>query len=125
VFPPNFGWEKVVVRFYEDIKLKNLQIPYIAKQTFMTGLQAFAYEQNPMQFKFGEAMMNKYSRQKWGLFLELQKLRIKELGKIIAPASRVPSYMDHREDIWQGFFDIILWHMCIGILDLIVVAHFI
>lgn len=104
VFPPNFGFEKVIVRYYEDIKLENLQIPYIAKQTFMTGLQAFANEHNPEQFKFGEAMMGRYSRQKWGLFLELQKMRIKELGKIIAPASRVPSYMDHREDIWFGSY---------------------
>lgn len=104
VFPASFGFEKVIVRSYEDISLANLMIPYYAKQTYMTGLQAFAYEHNPDQFKFGDAMMQRYSRQKWGLFLDLQRMRIKELGQIIAPAARVPSYIDHRQDIWYGFF---------------------
>jgi hypothetical protein len=104
VFPANFGFEKVVVRYYEDISLEKLMIPYIAKQTFMTGLQAFAYEYNPAEFKFSEAMATRYSRQKWGLFLELQKMRIKELGQTIAPASVVPSYMDHRDDRWYYYY---------------------
>jgi hypothetical protein len=104
IFPHNFGFDKVLVRYYADIDLANLMIPYTAKQTYMTGLQAFAYENNPSQFKFAEAMANKYSRQKWGLFLELQKMRIKELGQIIAPATVIQSYLDHRQDRWIGFY---------------------
>lgn len=104
VFPADFGFDKVVVRFYEDIDLGKLMIPYIAKQTFMSGVQAFAYENNPKEFKLAQAMAGKYSRQKWGLFLELQKMRIKELGQTIAPATIVPSYIDHREDRWFGFY---------------------
>ena len=104
IFPHNFGFEKVVVRYYEDISLEKMMIPYIAKQTFMTGLQAYAYENNPTQFKFAEAMATKYSRYKWGLFLELQRMRIKELGNIISPATRIQSYIDHRQDRWFAFY---------------------
>jgi hypothetical protein len=104
VFPTDFGFEKVIVRFYKDIDLNDLQIPYFAKQTFMSGMQAFAFEYNPVDFKMSENMAGKYSRQKWGLYLELQRMRIKELGITIAPASMVPSYMDHREDRWIGYY---------------------
>jgi len=99
VFPPNFGFEKAMVRFYEDISIDNLMIPYIAKQTFMAGLVEFASEFNPeILAQTGNLFNGKYSRYKWGLFLELQKLRLSELAQTIAGKSYVPSYMDHRED---------------------------
>lgn len=98
VFPPNFGFEKALVRFYEDIPIEDLLIPYIAKQTYMSGILSFAYEMNPEMGQIGEAYSAKYSRYKWGLFTELNKMRISELGNTIAPAAYVPSYMDHRSD---------------------------
>lgn len=104
VFPHNFGFEKVLVRFYEDISIENLLIPYIAKDTFMTGVQYFAMKQNPELRDMAGSFGQQYSREKWGLFLELQKMRIKELGNTIAPVSHVPSYMDHREDRWFAWF---------------------
>lgn len=98
IFPSNFGFEKALVRFYEDISIDNLVIPYVAKQTYMMGLQSFASELNPDLFQIGEAFGNKYSRYKWGLFGDLNKMRIAELRNTIAGKSHVPSYMDHRED---------------------------
>lgn len=102
VFPHNFGFEGALVRFYEDIELDNLMIPYVAKDTFMTGLQYFSMKQNVDLLQQAEAFGQRYSREKWGLYLELNKMRIAELGKTIAPAAYVPSYMDHREDRWWG-----------------------
>jgi hypothetical protein len=104
VFPHNFGFEKVLVRFYEDIELDNLVIPYMAKGTFMTGLQYFSTKFNSELRDLSESFGQQYSREKWGLFLDLNKMRIAELGNTIAPAAHIPSYMDHREDRWWGWY---------------------
>lgn len=104
VFPHNFGFEKVLVRFYQDIELDNLVIPYMAKNTFMTGLQYFSTKFNIELLGVSEAFGQQYSREKWGLFLDLNKMRIAELANTIAPASYVPSYIDHREDRWWGWY---------------------
>lgn len=104
IFPGDFGFEKVLVRFYEDIELSNLVIPYIAKDTFMTGLQYYSMKQNPELRDIAASFGQQYSREKWGLFLELNKMRIKELANTIAAASYVPSYRDHREDRYYGWY---------------------
>lgn len=104
IFPHNFGFEKALIRFYEDIDLNNLLIPYAAKGTFMTGLQYFSMKHNPELMGLAESFGQQYSREKWGLFLDLNKMRIAELANTIAPAAFVPSYMDHREDRWWGWY---------------------
>lgn len=104
VFPHNFGFEKALVRFYEDIELDKLLIPYIAKDTFMTGVQYYAMKQNPEMRAMAESFGQQYSREKWGLFLELNKMRIAELGNTIAPAAYIPSYIDHRQDRFWGWY---------------------
>jgi hypothetical protein len=104
IFPHDFGFEKALVRFYEDIDLKDLVIPYIAKDTFMTGVQYFSMKQNPDLRDMAASFGQQYSREKWGLFLELNKMRIAELGKTISPAAYVPSYRDHREDRYWGWY---------------------
>lgn len=104
VFPPNFGFDKVLVRYYADIDLGELQIPYMAKQTFMKGLQYFAADNNDNKIKIAANYGQQYSRYKWGLFLEMNKYRITDLGQAISPKAYVPSYIDHREDRWWGWF---------------------
>lgn len=104
IFPANFGWDKVVVRYYDDISLENLVVPYAAKNTFMTGMQYFAAEHNDNKQKLAAVYGEKYKQEKWGLFLELNKYRISELAEIFVPRSYVSSYMDHREDwVWRYF----------------------
>jgi hypothetical protein len=92
------------VRFYEDIELSDLLIPYIAKGTFMTGLQYFATKHNPELIQLSQSFGQQYSREKWGLFLELNKMRTAALANIICPQAYVPSYRDHREDHWWGWY---------------------
>lgn len=104
VFPHNFGFEKALVRFYEDISFDNLLIPYIAKDTFMTGVQYFSMKQNLDMRDMAASFGQQYSREKWGLFLELNKMRLAALGNTIAPAAHVPSYMDHRRDRLWGWY---------------------
>lgn len=94
IFPSNFGWEFVLVRFYADITLDNMEIPYMARETFMTGLQYYASTNNPKKIQEAAIFAQKYSRQKWGLFLELNKYRIAELRMMTTPPVFVPSYFD-------------------------------
>jgi hypothetical protein len=96
IFPPHFPFDKVLVRWYYDVDLGDMQIPIIVKQTFMTGLQYFAFEYNEKKQGMANVFGQKYSRQKWGLLLELNKLTMGEMRMILSPPIYVPSYIDHR-----------------------------
>lgn len=100
IFPSNFGWDNVMIRFYEDIDLKDMQIPYMAKECFMTGLQYFAARHHDKKQKIAALYEQKYSKQKWGLFLELNKYRITELKEIFTPKMFVPSYINNPKHNW-------------------------
>lgn len=102
IFPPHFPFDKVLVRWYYDVELSDMQIPILAKQTFMTGLQYFAYEYNEKKQGMANVFGQKYSRQKWGLLLELNKLTMDEMRMILTPPVYVPSYKDHRTDYSRG-----------------------
>lgn len=103
IFPHNFGFDHVIVRYYADPTIKNMQIPFTVVPTFVTGLKWFDCRWNdkkqPLEQKYGAD----YARQKWGLFLELNKYRIAELRMILSPPKYIPSYIDHREDYRRGF----------------------
>lgn len=94
-FPYTFGWDKVMIRFYEDINLRDLQIPYMAKSTFMTGLQYFATCHHDKKQNLAAVYDRKYSRQKWGLFLELNKHRLGDIKDIFTPQAYMPSYFNN------------------------------
>lgn len=98
IFPHNFGFDKVLVRWYHDVDLKDMQIPIVAKQTFMAGLQCFAAEFNDKKQQSAAINCQKYSRYKWGLLLELNKYTIDEMRMMLTPPVFIPSYIDHRRD---------------------------
>lgn len=100
IFPRHFGWDNVVVRFYADIDLNNLMIPYIAKETFMTGMMYFSLTNNPKKIQEASFFGQKYSRQKYGLSTDLNKYRLEELRMIMTPPVFVPSYFD-RDYNWD------------------------
>ena len=100
IFPHNFGWDKVLVRFYSDISLLDLQIPYMARETFMTGLLYYSTTNNPKKIQESSIYADKYSRQKWGLFLELNKYRLAEQQMIMNPPVYVPSFFTGYNNRW-------------------------
>jgi hypothetical protein len=69
-----------------------MYIPIVAKQTFMTGLQYFSVENNDKKQGLANIYGAKYSRQKWGLFLELNKNTIDNMRMTLNPPIYVPSY---------------------------------
>lgn len=98
IFPSHFGHDRVMVRYYHDISLKNIQVPFIAKECYMTGLQYFANTNNDKKQQLANVYEVKYSKQKFALLQELNKYRISEMRMILTPPVRVPSYIDHRHD---------------------------
>lgn len=102
IFPHNFPWGKVIVRWYEDTGLNDLQIPIIALDTFIMGLMwwdcQFNDKKQALEAKYGSS----YAKRKFGLIKELNKYRIKELGKIFTPAVFVPSSIQGRTNQYEG-----------------------
>lgn len=93
IFPYNFGFDKVMIRYYADTNLNDLQIPRIAVDTFIMGLLWFdnKYSQNPKRRQIAASFGNDYAKMKFGLLRELNKYRIAELGKIFTPPKYIPS----------------------------------
>lgn len=91
IFPHDFGHDKVMVRWYEDVNLNNLQIPLVALDTFITGLKWWDNRWNDKKQPLADKYGRQYASMKFGLLKELNKYRIEELGKILAPPKYIPS----------------------------------
>lgn len=102
IFPHNFAWEKVILRWYEDTGFSDLQIPIISIDTFVTGLMWWDCRFNDKK----QALADKYGRQyatlKFGLIKELNKRRVAELAKIMTPTRFMPSYVYSRTNQSEG-----------------------
>ena len=93
ILPYNFGWDKIMIRFYEDIDTKDIKIPSIAKSCFMTGLKFYSTQFNDKKIQLSNAYGQEFSRKKWGLLLELNKNTIAENAAIYTPQTFVPTYI--------------------------------
>lgn len=101
IFPANFGWDKVLVRYYADIPTSELQIPFAAVDTFITGLKYWDCRWDDKKQNLAQNYSILYSKQKFGLLMELNKYRIAELRMAITPPVYVPSY---NQDRGLGFY---------------------
>lgn len=93
ILPHNFGWDKIMIRFYEDIDTKNIMVPYLAKNCFMTGMQFYATTHHDKKQQLSAIYEQKFTKQKWGLLLEFNKNTIAENAAIYTPKVFVPSYI--------------------------------
>lgn len=95
IFPANFGFDKVIVRYYADINTNDLQIPFIALDTFITGLKWWdnRFSDNMERRKLALGFEADYTKLKWGLLTELNKYRIAELRMILTPPTFIPSML--------------------------------
>lgn len=105
IFPHNFGFDKVMIRYYADINLNDLQIPFMAVDTFVMGLKWWdkKYSNNPSDLKLAEVFGRQYALMKFGLLKELNKYRIEELGKIFTPPKYIPSNILSRSGLLFGY----------------------
>lgn len=98
IFPKDFCFDWVMVRWYEDVSLRDLQVPFMVKPVFMKGLQWFATTNNEKKIKEAMVFERQYTSMKFGLLEELNKYRIAEARMIFTPPVKVPSYIDPRRD---------------------------
>lgn len=104
IFPANFGWDKVMIRTYMDAGLKELQIPMIALDTFITGCKWWDARWDDKRQGMAKIYEADYTKLKWGLLLELNKYRLAEQRMIMTPPVYVPSYNSQRTNT-QGYYD--------------------
>jgi len=93
LFPFNFGWDKVLIRYYTNVNLQSLQIPFIALDTFIAGLMWWDCRFNDNKQALAAVYENNYNKLKWGLLLELNKYRIAEQRMILTPPVYMPTYL--------------------------------
>lgn len=98
IFPHHFGFDKVIVRYYYDVNLQDLEIPIIAVPTFIMGLKFWDVQYDDTKQQLAQLYGNEYAQRKFGLFKELNNHRIAESAEILVPKTKVPSYIDHRKD---------------------------
>ena len=102
LFPPNFGWDHVIVRYYEDEGINDIKIPVIALRVFVMGLMywdcMFNDKKQPLADKYGV----QYSRMKQGLVVDMNRFRLSELAMIMFPPRTIPSYMVGYTNQYEG-----------------------
>lgn len=102
IFPANFGHDEVIVRWYEDLSGKDIQIPVIAIDTFIVGLMWWDCRFNDKKQNLADKYKVDYATLKFGLLKELNKYRIAELCMIMAPPKYIPSYTTGRSNQYES-----------------------
>ncbi len=102
IFPKNFAFDKVLVRYYADVNLKDLQIPMVALDTFIMGLKWWdkRFDDNKEAQQLASVYGRQYALMKFGLLKELNKHRIAEMKMILTPPIYIPSYT-HPRIFWN------------------------
>lgn len=94
IFPKNFGFDRVVIRYYDTTSTADIKIPLIALDAFAMGLKWWDARFNDNKQILAEKYSNDYTKMKWGLFGELNRRRIAEWRMILTPPVFVPSYLN-------------------------------
>jgi len=97
IFPHDFGFNSVLVRYYADVNLNDLQIPAIALETFIVGIKWWDCRFNDKMQNLANVYEQQYSKLKHGLFLELNKYRIMEQRMVLSPPVYVPNFIRNRD----------------------------
>jgi len=93
IFPKNFGFDRVVIRYYATTDTADIQIPLIALDAFAMGLKWWDARFNDNKQNLAALYSNEYTKMKWGLFSEMNKRRLAEWRMILTPPAYVPSYV--------------------------------
>jgi len=96
IFPKNFGFDRVVLRYYQTTNTASIKIPLIALDAFAMGIKWWDARFNDSKQNLAALYSQEYTKMKWGLLSELNKRRIAEWRMIITPPTFVPSYVPNR-----------------------------
>ena len=103
IFPSNFGFDRVLVRYYATQKTNEIKIPLIAIDAFILGLKWWNVRFDDKKQNLAQLYEQKYSLSKWGLFGELNKRRLAEYRMILTPPVYVPSFIENKYNGWQNY----------------------
>lgn len=92
IFPSNFGFDKVLIRFYQTSKTNEIQVPLIAVPTYILGLKYWDVRFDDTKQNLAQLYSQQYTQSQWGLFSMLNRRRIAEWRMILTPPVCVPSY---------------------------------
>lgn len=97
-FPSDFGFSKALVRFYETTDLKDLYIPIVFKDVFMTGLLSWSLKWNLKKQREAAVIGQRYSNEKFATISELNKYRVVDYMRMLSGKVFMPSYLNtHNE----------------------------
>ena len=105
IFPPNFGWDKVMVRWYESGG--DIQIPVSVIDVFVLGLMWWDCRFNDRKQSLAVKYGADYANLKFGSLKDLNRYSIKELAQIVSPKAYVPSFVQGRTNKNEGSLRII------------------
>lgn len=92
IFPPNFGFDRVLIRFYQTTPTSQISIPLIAIDAFIMGLKWWDVRFDDNKQQLAQLYSMEYTKMKWGLLGQLNKRRLEEWRMILTPPVYVPSY---------------------------------
>jgi hypothetical protein len=93
IFPKNFGFDRVVLRYYKETSTGDIKIPMIALDAFAMGIKWWDARFNDNKQNLAAIYSSEYTKMKWGLFSEMNKRRLAEWRMILTPPAIVPSYI--------------------------------
>lgn len=105
IFPKHFGWDKVLIRWFEDPNLRDLQVPYLALDSFIAGIKWWNVRFNDKMQILEPKYSQTYSNLKFGLLKDLNRYTIKEIAQAIAQKTKVATYIGLREHNWETDID--------------------
>lgn len=98
IFPKDFGFDRVVIRYYKETSPADIKIPLIALDAFAMGIKWWDARFNDSKQDLAALYSNEYTKMKWGLFSEMNKRRLAEWRMILTPPAIVPTYIQSRNN---------------------------
>ena len=92
IFPHDFAFKKVLVRYYQDIKLNDIKIPSIAKEAMMVGIKYYDTLLDESKVRINQVFAEKYARMKGGVMAMLNKLNKDQQRLALTPPVTIPNF---------------------------------
>jgi len=90
IFPHDFGFDRILLRYYSDVPMKEMKVPFVAAYAFICGIMFYNIAFDNKQQQLAAILSMKYSRAKFALIQELNKFTQQESIEIMSPYVYVP-----------------------------------
>lgn len=95
IFPADFPYEKVLVRYYALPNLNEIEVPIVAREAVMTGILYYHYQflavNDRAEMQVKQQVLQKYAAIQFALIAELNRMTGAEWNKALAPKAVFPN----------------------------------